>query len=505
MSRGRKPKNSGGNVVEMEPDTPDAEPIEPIEAQTPAPAEPEPEPARIEITPPETRAGQKRSISFFDRVRKITKADWGTRAFIYVYCLEPLCDLKMGGEKKYLVKLKEPIFDEDSIMIDYGSGKYRLNLVSRKPGATQNDQIDVCEIEIYNPKFPPKIPQSVWINDPRNERWAALIPKPEAPKPDTPMGSITETFKVFSDMRKDVRDELKPAADASTQKVDPVASALSMAKDLLQMRAENPMVDVMRDEMKAMRDEMKEEREENRKLQAELRQKAAPVAVAEAKDPIDTIVKTVEKLKPLLKEFMPQVEAVTDKVVNGRRPKWYEILLENAAPRIVDVLGALGTAAIARGSAAPPANGGYTAATPATAAAPGIAAPPAQPAAPGAPPPPANKLIQYLSQPIVMSACMAHFKAFQAETQAGEKSEAGEDFAYWIFTSGAGERPLTDARAMGTTNIVNLFRQTPAVWAVLQQHEASLIAFMDQVLSWKPEQAADVDEDEGVTDLTATM
>jgi hypothetical protein len=100
---------------------------------------------------------------------------------------------------------------------------------------------------------------------------------------------------------------------------------------------------------------------------------------------------------------------------------------------------------------------------------------------------------------------MAHFKAFQAETQAGEKSEAGEDFAYWIFTSGAGERPLTDARAMGTTNIVNLFRQTPAVWAVLQQHEASLIAFMDQVLSWKPEQAADVDEDEGVTDLTATM
>ena len=64
MSRGRKPKNSGGNVVEMEPDPPDAEPIEPIEAQTPAPAEPEPEPARIEITPPETRAGQNAASVF---------------------------------------------------------------------------------------------------------------------------------------------------------------------------------------------------------------------------------------------------------------------------------------------------------------------------------------------------------------------------------------------------------------------------------------------------------
>jgi hypothetical protein len=64
-----------------------------------------------------------------------------------------------------------------------------------------------------------------------------------------------------------------------------------------------------------------------------------------------------------------------------------------------------------------------------------------------------------------------------------------------------GERP--DARAMGTTNIVNLFRATPAVWAVMQQHEAKLIAFMDQVLSWKPEQA-DEEEDE-VTDLTATV
>jgi hypothetical protein len=494
MPKGRKPKNDGGNVVEMQPDTPDAETIDPIiEAQAAPPIEAEPEPARIEITAPETRAGQKRSISFFDRVRKVTKADWGTRAFIYVYCLEPICDLKMGGEKKYLVKLKEPIFDEDSIMIDYGSGKYRLNLVARKPGAAQNDQIDVCEIEIYNPKFPPKIPQSVWINDPRNERWAALIPKPEAPKPDTPMGSITETFKVFSDMRKDVREELKPGTDAASAS-NPVATALSMAKDLLQMRAENPMVDVMRDEMKAMREEMKEEREENRKLQAELRQKQAPATEVEKSDPIDTLVKAADKLEPFINRFMNKGGELASTVVNGRRPKVWETMLENAVGPFIDFLKPIGVA-LAMKMAAPNTNpaavNGGDAPAPAPQTAPGIAGP--QQPAPAQPP----KLVTFLGQPIVMGAFQSYFKSFVANAN----DNNGGDFAQWIFDA-VGEAPLVDARAMGTQGILNLLKAAPQ-WPMMQPHESKLTEFLNQALTWKPDALMPDDDGDGPTDLTA--
>src|ERR1035441_3317920 len=212
MPKGRKPKNDGGNVVEMQPDTPDAETIDPIiEAQAAPPIEAEPEPARIESPAPETRAGQKRSISFFDRVRKGTKADWGTRAFIYVYCLEPICDLRQGGEKKYLVRIQAPVEDENFLMADYGSGKYRLTLVHRKPAGDKADTMDTIDVEIYNPKYPPKIPRSVWMADRRNERWAALLPKEEPPVPPTGLGTITDAFDTFTKIQDNIRAQTPTA------------------------------------------------------------------------------------------------------------------------------------------------------------------------------------------------------------------------------------------------------------------------------------------------------
>jgi len=482
----------------MEADTAAAEEKLP-EAAPPA----EPEPIQAEEQPApivDQDRGRRKALTLFDRVRQIPQADWGTRAFIYVYCLEPICDLKMGGEKKYLVKSKQPIYDEDAIMMDYGSGKYRLQLVYRKPAADKSDQIDACEIEIYNPKYPPKIPQSVWMNDPRNARWLALIPKEQPPKPDTPMGSITETFKVFSDMRKDVREELKPATDAIA-KVDPVASALSMAKDLLQMRADNPMVDVMKEELKAMREEIAAERAENRKLQAEMR---APVAGAEKTDPIDSLLKAADKLEPLFSKFMPKVVDAGKEIVRGRRPGLGEVLMEQGLPILGDILKPWSNVLAARFLQAQnqPANGYASNIAPQQPSPPSGQAALASPVAPQATPP---RLLQFLAQPLVMGALQSHFVQFQKEPQ----GEAGLDFAYWIFTSGAGEQPLIDARALGTTQILAMFKASPA-WPQMQPYEAKLTQFLDQVLSWRKEQEqtgepVPPDDDDEETDLTATM
>lgn len=487
-------------MVEMEADTSAAVEIESPAPEKSADAQNTERPA----PPPETR-GKKRALSFFERVRQVPKADWGTRSYIYVYCLEPICNLKMGGETKYLVKLKEPIFDEDSIMVDYGSGKYRLNLVGRKAGADANDQIDVCEIEIYNPQFPPKIPEAVWMNDPRNVRWKALLPKEVPPKPETPLGTMNDALNTLSNIRRSVVEEMKPQA-AAAPPTDPVQSALAVAKDLLSMRADNPMVDVMRDEMKAMRDEMKAEREENRKLQAELRQGNKPATG----DPIKTVVDTIEQLKPLIKEFMPQaVETVKD-VVRGRRPGFGEMVVEQGLPILGQILAPWSNALAARFMAGPPAPTGsqFQPANPAPApqTSPGLppaSGPlPANAAQPAAPPP--NSFIKLMSNPLAFQAFSSHFKDFCKPEAEGGNPESGKDFAFWVLKA-EGEQPFMDARLMGVGNILQLFKQSPA-WTLLQAHEQNLVKFLDQALSYNPQEAPadeeEDDDDENGVDLT---
>jgi hypothetical protein len=219
-------------------------------------------------------------------------------------------------------------------------------------------------------------------------------------------------------------------------------------------------------------------------------------APAEKSDPIDGLIKAADKLGPLIEKFMPKVVDAGKEIVRGRRPGFGELLMEQGLPILGDILKPWSNVLAAKFMQGPPSN---------SYAAPPIAAP-AAPPAPGQPAiaaatPPAQppRLIQFLSQPLVMGAFQAHFQAFMKD----EKSEAGFDFAYWIFTSGAGEQPLIDARAMGTTQILALFKSAPQ-WPVMQPHEAKLTAFLNQVLSWSPKQdQPDEEEEDEVTDLTA--
>src|ERR1039458_4020692 len=496
MSQRKKPGEKGGNVLEMEASTPatdDAPPETQPESERPAAAgefnvRPEPEAAA-----PQPR--QKRTVTGWDRVRAIPKADWGTRAFIYIYCLEPICDLKGGGEKKYLVKLKQPIFDEDAIMIDYGSGKYRLTLTYRKPAADKQDEIDSWEIEIYNPKYPPKIPEAVWMNDPRNARWKALLPSNEPAPPPTPLGSMAETFKVFSDMRKDVREELKPP-DGAAEPSKP-QDALDTAIKILQLQNgnSNPMVALFQTQMQMFQAQAEASRVREGELQKEMREqmRTQQAAKPEPTDRVDDIVKTVEKLQPLIEKFMPKVTEAAGQVIHGRRPQWWETLLENAAPAFMEVLKPIGVAlAMKMAAGSPPINGGYAPVGPAP-----VAPAPGQPAIAGPiPTPQPPKLIQFLSQPIVMGAFQSYFKSFVANAN----DNNGGDFAQWIFDA-VGEAPLVDARAMGKEAILNLFKAAPQ-WPAMQIHEAKLTEFLDQALAWKPDAPTAEDEEEEVTDLT---
>lgn len=495
MSKKRTKKQDTGNVLTMDPaaDSPDSPPIlEEIQPDTAAaPAAP----------PPPAQKPPKKSEGFFDRLRDIAVADWGTRYYLYVYRLEPLIDRLRSGEIKYVMRYSEPI-EEQKIMLEHGSGRYRINLVALKPATGKNSGTEIgrYECDILNASFPPKIPKGEWMDDPRNKKWA-WAKEPDAPPAPAVVAAnanstILDAMRTVSEIRNQAREEFEPEETPD----NPISAALGMAKDLLQMRADNPMVDILREELKDIRAEAMAERAENRKLQAEMR---APTATAAESNPISNVVKTIKELEPLFEKFMPKITEAGKEIVRGRRPGFGELLMEQGLPILGDILKPWSNVLAAR-FMQNPANGYAPAANIAPQP---LAPPPGQPAlapplAPQASPP---RLLQFLAQPLVMGALQSHFVQFQKEPQ----GEAGLDFAYWIFTSGAGEQPLIDARALGTTQILAMFKASPA-WPQMQPYEAKLTQFLDQVLSWRKEQEqtgepVPPDDDDEETDLTATM
>jgi hypothetical protein len=514
MAKRPNPKKKASNVVTMEPESAGNVAIAEIEPETPfdgppppitSPALPLPAPAAPSPSP------QKRNPSFFERAQAIPKVDWGTRAFIYVYCLEPICNLKMGGESKYLVRLSEPIADEQALMVDYGSGKYRLQLVNRKAGANNSDAIDTKEIEIYNPKYPPKIPRAVWMNDPRNERWAALLPKEEPPAPATGLGTLTEAFKTFGEIRKDLREELTPApappAPPAPPPVDPMEAGLRIANMMMTLKADNPMNEFYRDEMKALRDELKEERAETRRLLAEAR-KPAPEG---EKFGIKQAITEFKGLLPDLKEMFPGMANAAGEITRGRTNGW-DILRDtvtSVAPTLIDYAGKIALAYATRMPT--PQNGQQTIPPNLQLAAPqGSPQPNGQPPAagqqtPAQPQQMPPKFFIFLSQPTVRNALMKYFTEFK-----NGDIEAGMDFAQWA-SDADGAEVLQDGRSLGSATIIGGLKNSP-FWPLFAADEGKLVAFVDQVLAWSPPPADtpdggdggddDDDDGDGAVDLT---
>ena len=440
---------------------------------TPAPAPTIPPPP-----PP-----KKKTVSFYDNVRKIPAEDWGKRAFIYGYCIEPVCNLKASGENKYLFKSSAPILDEDGIMIDYGSGKYRLNLVYRKPAGDKGDEVDSFEFEIYNPKYPPKIPRAVWMNDPRNERWAALLPKEEPPAPpQAGINTLTDAFKTFGEIRHAIKEEMTPPVTAAPAG-DPMSNALSMVQTIMAMKADNPMVEIMKLQLQSVNDQAERARDREAQLQKELRELVIKMSDrksegGEQKFGLREAIGELKEFMPAIKEFLPQV----GESARASRSGWLDVA-RDVAPGIIDWGGKIALAVASRMPSPPtpsPMNPGQR---PAQIAPPANGAPPQQQQAPQEPP----EFVRFLSQPFVFNTFQNYFRGFKAGTT------TGGDFAEWV-SDGGGEEPLKQARSMGSANIMHMLKSSPA-WVLFQSDEAQLAQFIDDTLAWAPAPADDDDDD----------
>jgi hypothetical protein len=477
-------------AVEDPPEQPEAAPQEPQ-----APILPPPRPSFKKHDPP------GKHMTFFDRVAAIQLADWGTRAKVKVYRLDPIIDRTRGSEYKFVQIYHQPI-DEDKLKVDHGSGRYRLYLNIKSAGDKNEKEADTVEIDILDPKFPPNIPAGEWVDDPRNKKWAWARPAGAAggpPLPEVPTPAATaavaanqflEGVKVAGEIRKQVKEETPPAPLA-TATGDPIESGLKIAQLFMTMKADNPMVEIMKEQLKAQNEANERARDREAALQKELREltlRPRQGDAAEKKFGLREALGELKEFMPAIKEIIPEVAA------RSGRTSWLDVARE-VAPGVIDWGGRI---ALAMASRMPPPPQGQPGQPPAQIAAPQNGQQPQQ--QPQQPPPQeVPAFFRYLGQPAVFGAFQRYFANFKAGEETG-----GADFANWIY-DGGGADPLKQARAVGSAAIMQSLKSSSA-WVLFQADEAKLSEFIDNALAWNPDEAppaedGDDDDDDNV-DLT---
>ena len=102
-------------------------------------------------------------------------ADWD-RTIAYLYRVAPTVDRRSGGRPINIRKYAGP-FDKDRIMLDEGSGVYRIDILNIDQTTGEYKRWAKEYFDILNMDYPPRVPPGDWIDDPANEVWKWAGPK----------------------------------------------------------------------------------------------------------------------------------------------------------------------------------------------------------------------------------------------------------------------------------------------------------------------------------------
>ena len=230
---------------------------------------------------------QPAGVEFWDWLSEFTNDEWQS-LIAYLWRTAPITDRRFAGKashiRKYAVR-----FDLERIMLDEGSGGYRIDLVQIDPGTGKQQRIAQHFFNIMNMSYPPRVPLGDWTIDPENEmyKWAepalrARDAQTEAEQGDGPAAAPgymdpNAMFNTVLNGMRTLRGEhsdnsalasqiLQMVQNNQTQMMalnDPVKQ-LETLKTLLAAVAppastgESILVSILRDELKATREEMKE-------------------------------------------------------------------------------------------------------------------------------------------------------------------------------------------------------------------------------------------------------
>ena len=471
------------------------EPAESTERDQPLPKSNTRKPGR-----PGKNSPTEDSHSFFETVGKVHRDDWGTRYFLYVYRLEPVIDRTRGGEPKYIMQYTEAV-NEDRLLADHGSGRYKLILNFRKPGVDRGDEIDTGYVALLNMNYPPKIAPGEWVDDPRNKQWAwakAAFPKDPGAAAAGIANDPLKALEAVSRIRKDLADEMKPnAGDTPEQRMLLLATIV----EKLAPRASSP------DEtMKNIASIMTALRPPEDKLSAFLLEQHSDLMkeflkAKQESDRPNNGLGVVKEIVTGLRDLMPQVrELIPGAEGHGTRSRlngWQEFAVA-MGPTVASVLGPI-SAVVAQMFAARMQN-------PPPGAPPPQLALPHAPLGNGAPGPGLMPFLNIIANPLI------NYAREMAEPDHRDPQEVGEDFAAWVY-EGFGSNALYNdaigaARMMGPVGLIAAFRATP-YWTdrgplgaapSLAMLESQLFPFLSAFLAWTPrhddEDIEDGDDDE---------
>jgi hypothetical protein len=462
--------------------------------------------------PPKRGRGQPKKTdppvetNFFQRVAAVPAADWGTRVYLYLYQIEPVCDLKQSGGKAYLMRYQEPVRDEHQIMLEQGSGKYRLVLAYNKISPQASNEMARYDFEIYNPKYPPKIPREVWVNDQRNRRWEALLPEKPTPAAAGAASTMVEAMQLVNEIRGSVREEmgateqpadaqspsemvqtfkamkeiLQPTPAAGTTAATAPVDPFDTAAKIMAMRANDPMMAVMM----TLLTNANTANEAARQREYELLQKQA--AAPPAKGLLDQLLELAalgDKLDPLKKLF-GFGNGTAELAGRAARTTGLDVVRdlvtgpagERLAQGIGVLIGNLASATTPNGKPAPtlipnPAlNNG--------------AMPPQESTEERI-----NRIGETVTRPMLAEYFM--------------KNASGAEWAQAMFD--LWPEDYVFMRTLGAENLVNRYRRYPQAWNIIAYREADFITFITEFCAWDPNTedapAPPANGDDGVVDL----
>jgi len=338
MANSRKSARKPGTVKQfpsVESGATDTEP--------PTDTENEVQPAADPVPPPRPRIARDGKPSntldadFFQRLAKIPRADWGNKVYLYLYVLEPVCNLRQQGGKSYLMRYEEPVADENRIMLEHGSGRYRFMLSQVKNTPEAGTEIARYEFEIYNPQYPPKIPKEAWVSNSLNRRWEALLPKVTPPAQQSSLDTFVDVLRATNDIRREIKEEMTPEppaipiAAAQPAPIDP----WSAAEKILNMRSENPMVAILQQQMADAAKAAEAERERSFKAAESAREREfklqeqllASKTTATAAEKPKTLMEQLTDFKALKELFTANGNGAGEAVRTGRTT-WLDVSRE---------------------------------------------------------------------------------------------------------------------------------------------------------------------------------
>lgn len=445
--------------------------------------------------------------SFFDSLKT---RDW-ERTLVYLYRTAPLIDRTIGGDKKYICKFSSP-FDEDQVMREYGSGGYIARVTESLPGKTETKPVDQHSFTIMNLSYPPQVPLGQWLDDNRNEQWKwakdLLEAKQRAPQPQPPApagqdaGRLVQTiaqefrssqvdptiqFKAMTDahqtgLRQGLEIAGKPAAASGESEILRIILPL-----LAQPKGDDSVVKLLTMQLENEREQRKMDREQA-KADREAQEKRAEAAEKRHGDLLAIMLAKKEDSGTDVITKFGQMFTMVNQIREGAGlgatdDSWTGLLKEGireALPSLAPAIGPMIGGVLQSLPLGPRPNVPVQNVPRGTSEPVPAAQPQPQPQPEQDPHLPAFQFI------------VANFGAVMAHLQRGS---SGLDFGDWI-AEGPGQLAIDQIKAAGTERIIAVFKTIPQAWEQWGPVEPRVRQFLNELMTWTPEEAGG-DDDEG--------